>query len=426
MKKLTEIILQNFERKRTTGVVEITYEDVCKRLALLNDIVFEVTEACNLDCYYCIYGNLYKGRRKREKSMSSDTMKHTFEYLIEHWNQKPYGNTLNIAFYGGEPLLNMDLIKETVQYTRAMFPSSKSNFRLTTNGVLLDKNIDYFVENNFRVMVSLDGNKNHNSYRITHDKKNPFKKIIKNLDLIYLKYPDYFENNLAFNSMLHNRNEPSAVIDFFKKYNKTTHFSNIAATEINEDERKKFDELNKHREYVEKNENLEINEEFIQTKWGRTILFFMQMIEMRYHNFSELLYPNSLFKFKTGSCLPFERIFVLTDGTLLPCEKANPHNCLGNINHVESIDLKGIVKRYNSFLKTLEITNCNKCASQNFCQACIFEIAKIDSNKSVYCYRNETQSQLVATLDRISDFISVNPIVINRVSSILMAEKNEE
>jgi uncharacterized protein len=430
MEKLTEIILHTLKEKKPTGVIEITYDDVLKKMALLNSIVFEVTEVCNLDCYYCTYGNLYKVRGKKEKrikKMSSKTMKNAFNFFLQQWNQEPYGNTLNIGFYGGEPLINMDLIKKTVEHTRILFPNSKLNFRLTTNGLLLDKHLEFFVENDFKIMVSLDGNKNHNSYRITREGKNPFENIIKNLDLIYLKYSDYFKNNIAINSVLHNKNEPNAVIDFFlTKYDKAPFLSKLADTDINEDERMKFNELNIFREYVESNENLDFNEEFIQSKWGRTILFFLKIIEMRYHNLSELVYQNSSGKLMTGSCLPFERVFILTDGTILPCERSNHNNRLGNVNHMASIDIKSIVKKYNSFLKTLEISNCNSCADRNSCQACIFQIGKINLKEPVKCSKNMTQSQFVATIDQICAFITANPNVINSVRNILTNGENEE
>ena len=75
---------------------------------------------------------------------------------------------INIGFYGGEPLLEIDLIKKVVYLIKNKYirKNITFTFSLTTNGVLLNSvNIDFLVENEFELLVSLDGNLNHNSYR---------------------------------------------------------------------------------------------------------------------------------------------------------------------------------------------------------------------------------------------------------------------
>ena len=79
-------------------------------------------------------------------------------------------------------------------------------FTMTTNGVLLDKYMDYIVENNIHFSVSLDGNKSNNSYRIFHNQKPSFDIVFKNLKLFQQKHPDYFEKHVRFLSVLHKKN----------------------------------------------------------------------------------------------------------------------------------------------------------------------------------------------------------------------------
>lgn len=423
----TKIILRNIERNRPNSVVEITTEDVFKRMAMLNIFTFEVTESCNLNCYYCIYNDLYtvnKRHKRGNAKMPTDIMKKVFSYFSEFWERnQPYGNHLNIGFYGGEPLLNMDLIKETVLYVKERFPNTSYRFNLTTNGLLINKYMDFLVENDFKIMISLDGDEIHNSYRVTHNGENSFNTIAKNLDFLISKYNDYFLNNVTFNSLLHDRNNPESVIDFFrKKYNKTTRLSSLSKREINELEIGAFNKIYKQKYGII--EKLDTNKEFINSQWGRTILEFMRRLGLRYQSFNELLYPQLSDLFRTGTCVPFENVFVLTDGTLLPCEKADFDNQFGNIKDVESIDLVDIVDKYNSFNRALKNSFCDHCFDQCSCQACIFQIGNINSNEPVNCYKCMTSSELASLLDYICEFINVNPAVINKVSEILMYESN--
>ncbi len=78
---------------------------------------------------------------------------------------------------------------------------------MTTNATLIHKHIDFLVDNKFNIMISLDGNEGNDSYRIIKkNNKNSFSKVIKNIDFIKDKYPDYFKNNISFNAVLHNQN----------------------------------------------------------------------------------------------------------------------------------------------------------------------------------------------------------------------------
>lgn len=403
--------------------IRITPMDVYKKMALLNNIIFKVTEECNLDCYYCVYGSLYKEQLKKEgkeKTMTIDTAIKTFNFFRKYWNQAFYKRPLNIGFYGGEPLLNLDLIKDIVQYVRSTFPYNKLDLKITTNGLLLDRSIDYLVENDFKIMVSLDGNENHNAYRLTRDGKSSFEKIARNLDTICLTYPDFFQRNIVFHSVLHNKNSISEIQDFFRnRYNKAPVLSRLSVAEVNDTRIEEFKMISDTG--VEVNSpRLEIDNEFVRSHQGTQILQILSMLSMRFHSFSELLYPSNIDKLVTGSCLPFEKIFVLADGTLLPCERANCGNSFGNINHDGSIDINRIVKRYNSFKMKVMTHNCAKCSSRTFCKECIFRIGSINSKDIPVCRSRTNLQQLTKWIDSISDFISEDPTVINKLTRLLM------
>ena len=99
----------------------------------INQLTFEVTQRCNLNCRYCVYSGIYEGQRvANNKDMTWDVMKPGLDFMIEHGGKSPnpfYRNDVedvfqyqkhdidfSIGFYGGEPLLNYPLIRKGVEY----------------------------------------------------------------------------------------------------------------------------------------------------------------------------------------------------------------------------------------------------------------------------------------------------------------------
>lgn len=117
---------------------------------------------------------------------------------------------MDIDFFGGEPLLNWDLVKNTVDYARSKEKGFNKhfNFTLTTNGMLLDdEKIEYLNKNMKNVVLSLDGRKEkHDEFRKTHDGKGSFDKIVPKFqklvknrgDKEYYMRGTFTANNLDF------------------------------------------------------------------------------------------------------------------------------------------------------------------------------------------------------------------------------------
>lgn len=87
---------------------------------------------------------------------------------------------------------------------------------MTTNATLIDKYVDFLVLNDFRLLISLDGNEKNHSYRVFgKSKKNSFYKVIRNMDMIKRDYPLYFSENISFNAVLHDRNSVKKFVNLF-------------------------------------------------------------------------------------------------------------------------------------------------------------------------------------------------------------------
>ena len=122
-----------------------------------------------------------------------------------------------ISFYGGEPLLNMPFIESIVEYIGKLNCRFRDfTFSMTTNALLLERYMDFLVTNRFMLLISLDGDDYNTSYRVSKGDKPAYADIIRNIDALRNKYPAYFEQNVNFNAVLHNRNSVSEIYHFFK------------------------------------------------------------------------------------------------------------------------------------------------------------------------------------------------------------------
>ena len=128
--------------------------DVVKALCL------HVAHTCNLNCAYCFASQgKYNGDRAL---MSFEVGKQALDFLMDHSGSR---RNLEVDFFGGEPLMNWDVVKQLVEYARSVEKERGKNFRftLTTNGVLIDDDVIEFANREMsNVVLSLDGRKEIN------------------------------------------------------------------------------------------------------------------------------------------------------------------------------------------------------------------------------------------------------------------------
>lgn len=181
----------------------------------LYEMSLVVTERCNLRCSYCPYScpsASNKFRKHRNFDMSIEIANHALDYFYEHASADTC-----VAFYGGEPLLNFTLIKYVVEEIKRNMTDWKGFFTITTNFTAYSQEIgDFLAENNFLLLVSLDGPELiHNRYRKTVSGKNTFKTVIANLNDLKEQHPQYFANFVMSNAVLAPPLDLDAVENFF-------------------------------------------------------------------------------------------------------------------------------------------------------------------------------------------------------------------
>lgn len=148
-----------------------------KTAGVVKALCLHVAHTCNLNCSYCFasQGN-YQGERA---VMSYEVGKRALDFLIENSGTR---RNLEVDFFGGEPLMNFQVVKDLVAYARSIEKEKGKNFRftLTTNGVLVDDDVIAWANKEcHNVVLSLDGRKEiHDRYRVDYAGNGSWEKIV--------------------------------------------------------------------------------------------------------------------------------------------------------------------------------------------------------------------------------------------------------
>ncbi len=160
--------------------------DFKKRKTVVKALCLHIAHDCNLACKYCFAEEgEYHGRRAL---MSLEVGKKALDFLVAHSGNR---RNLEVDFFGGEPLMNWDVVKKLVEYGRSLEEPYQKKFRftLTTNGVLLNEEIMEFCNREMgNVVLSLDGRKE------VHDWMRPCRTGTGSYDLVVPKFQKFVES----------------------------------------------------------------------------------------------------------------------------------------------------------------------------------------------------------------------------------------
>lgn len=345
----------------------------------LNQMILQVTQNCNFRCKYCIYSGEHNSRQRThtKKHMSWDTARKAVDFLLEH---SVDSKEVHLSFYGGEPLLEFELIEKIVDYSKGRFVGKKLNFGMTTNGTLLtEEKIRYLDAHNFHIMISLDGPKEINDQnRVFADGRGTFDAVIKKLDLIKEVCPE-----------LYKKTKISNVID------PVNSFDCINSIYI---EGAELSELQPTLSYVDfgyEERKLVFSDDYVWKENYQSFLVILSKFNrFPKENVSPISSSNMLRQITSfsdisqgfylqevdipsGPCIPGQtRLFVDVSGKLFPCERVSENSnamCLG------SIDDGFIIAKANHLLNSAELTQseCVKCWAFRYC----FQCAKCADNE---------------------------------------------
>lgn len=181
--KELELLFSDIKELEDSGKLftEDIYEgrafDLKNRHTEIKALCLHIAHTCNLTCDYCFAKQgSFSGK---DALMSFEVGKRAIDFLIENSGKR---RNLEVDFFGGEPLVNFDVVKKIVSYARSIEKEHNKNFRftLTTNGMLIDDDVIEFANREcHNVVLSLDGRKEiHDRLRRTPDGKGSYDTIV--------------------------------------------------------------------------------------------------------------------------------------------------------------------------------------------------------------------------------------------------------
>ncbi len=334
-------------------------------------ITLQVTQQCNLRCDYCVYSGGYENRGHSRKSMDFEMAKKCIDFYIEH---SVDSDLINIGFYGGEPIVEFELIKECISYVESISEGKELMFTMTTNGTLLKEEIVRFLEEHGVVIrISLDGPKeiHDRSRKFAFNNCGSFDKIIENINMIKEKFPEYYKK-LAFSTVLDQKNDLSCISQFFTDFETVKDVSLFAAEIVDNYAKNTVDETEDFR--------CKIGYEHFKVLLSKVTSFdekyISKIVAYDYENLGRIykhLQATEALPERThpgGPCIPgIQRLFVNVDGNMFPCERVNESSevtKIGNIN--EGFDLVKIRALLN--IGRLSEDKCKNCWAFRFCTLC--------------------------------------------------------
>lgn len=341
----------------------------------LSQITLQVTQKCNLACEYCSYSGSYHNRSHADKFMSFETAKKSIDFLIQHCRDS---RLFGISFYGGEPLLAFDFMKKCVAYSKERAEGRDVAYNFTTNGTLItEEKFDFLVNNNFSIMISLDGPDS------IHDKNRRFangghgshKVIMKNLKHLRERHPDFYKNNITFNTVMDTSGTMSEINEFIK-CNELIAEQKFQSTFVNDTYAK--EELSLDNSFVTefqyemfklllfKTDWLEV-EDIPSTMFGYFANTRRMFKSMKVSKQDKV--PNSYHR--GGPCYPaIQKLFVTVEGDLYPCERVSESSKVSKIGDIHSgIDTVKAKRILNLEQETSK--ECRNCWAYYYCTICI-------------------------------------------------------
>lgn len=167
---------------------EDTYASIAEnwhKNSVVKAVCLHIAHGCNLQCAYCFAGD---GEYQSKGMMSTEVGRKAIDFVIEHSANR---RNIEVDFFGGEPLLNFEVVKEIVEYAKQQGAQKGKNFRftITTNGVALDEDKKQYInENMSNIVLSLDGR------REVNDRVRKTKAGGGSYDLIVDKFRDMAES----------------------------------------------------------------------------------------------------------------------------------------------------------------------------------------------------------------------------------------
>ena len=339
----------------------------------IEHITMQITQQCNFRCSYCVYtANDYMLQREHSsKKVTWEMAKRIIDFYFQNSLEAEYPN---IGFYGGEPLLEFDLLKKAMLYAEELFEGRELSFTTTTNASLLTREkVEFLKEHNILVMISLDGmpEVHDRSRKFAANGKGTYAAIEKNLLMIAEEYPDFFQK-LRVNVVVDSRYGCDALYRFFLEhplFSKLSIRSNLIDDQFCMEKTVITEQY-----YAENNRHIfkAMMSELGRYPKEKVSPLVQAGISSALEPLRKSLLHNNMGKTMShgGPCVPGEhRLFITVDGEFYPCERVSETSPVMRIGSIdEGFDYEQAKKVLNVAQLTEE--ECKNCWAIQHCSTC--------------------------------------------------------
>ncbi len=325
--------------------------DFANRPTVVKALCLHIAHDCNLACKYCFAEEgEYHGKREL---MSFEVGKKALDFLVANSGKR---RNLEVDFFGGEPLLNFQVVKDLVAYGRSLEEKYDKNFRftLTTNGVLLDDDIMEFANKEMgNVVLSIDGRPE------IHNMMRPFPKGAESYDLIvpkFQKFADSRNQDKYYVRGTFTRNN----LDFSKD---VLHLADLG-----------FKQISVEPVVAQETDDYALREEDLPQLFEEYENLAEEMVR-RHGTDEDFNFFHFMIDLEGGPCVAkrlsgcgsgTEYLAVTPTGDLYPCHQfvGNPDFLMGNVDDgVVNTDLRDSFKSCNVYAKD----KCRECFARFYC-----------------------------------------------------------
>lgn len=345
----------------------------------IQDLILQVTQQCNLRCRYCTYSGNYDNRVHSTKRMSYDLAKKAIDFYLERSIE---AEKLCLSFYGGEPLLEFELIKKCVHYIKETKGEQPIKFVTTTNGTLLTKEkFDFLIQNKFSLMISIDGTKEtHNANRKFSSGNGSFDIVMDNLMKLREYNREYYDENVSFNCVISATTDVKATYEFFSNQElfrtEAVFLNYVNETGLKD---KSIIEINQKNINVRNFEYLKMLLSLIgRREWdtkSRLLRRTVDTVELMYQHLHRHQ-PEGEVMHHNGPCVPgVRRLFVNVSGEFYPCERVAENDSDMNIGSLQTHFKYEKMEFLLNHGKLIE-EECMKCWNLRECLFCLGSVEK--------------------------------------------------
>ena len=335
----------------SSDIYEQAIEGFLNREPVVKALCLHVAHDCNLACRYCFAEEgEYHGRRGL---MSFETGKKALDFLVKSSGLR---KNLEVDFFGGEPLMNWEVVKQLVAYGRSIEKENNKKFRftLTTNGILLNDEILEFLNREMgNVVLSIDGRKEVN------DHMRPFRGGQGSYDTIVPKFLKVAES----------RNQENYYVR-----GTYTHFNTDFAKDVLHLADLGFKQISVEPVVAEDSEEYALRDEDVEKLCGQYDELAREMIKRKkegngfnfFHFMIDLSGGPCVYKRLSGCGSGSEYLAVTPWGDLYPCHQfvGQEEFCIGNVDDgILNTEITGSFAKCNVYTKE----SCKNCFAKYYC-----------------------------------------------------------